>query len=116
MARTRICPAGGPTASRASSFVVTSELAVPIDGVEELETAFRNRLGSVDAWPGFQGMEVWCDGRAEGRYMLVSWWRTPEDCRGYMHSQEHRESHTRVPTGDHAPRAVAVRRFRVVGG
>lgn len=100
--------------SRAGAFVITSELRVPDGGGTALETAFQNRLHAVDRCPGFVALEVWRDARAEGRYMLVSWWRTQEHYQTYMHSQEHRESHARVPTGPLAPAAVAVRRYAVL--
>jgi heme-degrading monooxygenase HmoA len=95
-------------------FVVASELVVPRGGEAGLEAAFRNRLGAVDDWPGFLRLEVWRDGRAAGRYQLITWWDTPESYRGYMHSQEQRTSHARIPAGALAPSAVSVRRFQVV--
>ena len=97
-----------------ATFVVTSELRVPNGGEGALETAFRNRLRAVDAWPGFQRLEVWRDARVEGGYLLVTWWCTPDAYRAYMRSGDHRDSHARVPTGQFAPAAVAVRRYTVV--
>lgn len=93
---------------------MTSELGVPDGGEAPLETAFQNRLHAVDSWPGFVALEVWRDARAECRYMLVSWWRSRDDYQAYMHSHEQRDSHARVPSGDLAPAAVAVRRYAVV--
>jgi len=96
------------------AFVVTSELCVPHGGEAALEAAFSHRLHAVDAWPGFVRLEVWRDGRTEGRYLLVSWWTSKDHYRAYMRSDDNRDSHARVPTGDHAPSAVAVRRYEVV--
>lgn len=100
--------------ARAGAYVVTSELTVPTGGEAALETAFGNRLRAVDTYPGFIALEVWRDSRAEGRYLLVSWWRSDADYRAYMHSKEHRDSHARVPAGPYRPAPVAVRRYEVV--
>lgn len=94
--------------------VVTSELHVPEGGEAALETAFQGRLHAVDGWAGFIRLEVWRDGRAPGRYMLVTWWECRAAYLAYMHSDDHRMSHARVPTGDAAPRAVAIQRYEVV--
>jgi len=89
------------------TFVVTSELRVPHGGEAGLEAAFRRRLGAVDAWPGFLGLEVWRDGRVGGRYLLVTRWCTPDHYRDYMRSADHRASHARIPVGEFAPSAVS---------
>jgi heme-degrading monooxygenase HmoA len=96
------------------AFVVTSRIRVPVGGESQLESAFRRRLGAVDSWPGFLGLQVWRDTKVAGDYMLVLWWTTPELYRDYMHSRDHKTSHARVPKGALAPVAVAVNRFELV--
>lgn len=95
-------------------FVVQSEIRVPIDGAAAVEHAFRNRLGSVEAAPGFRRLEVWADHGDPERYVMVSWWAARADFVAYMRSDDHRQSHARIPTGEHPPHAAGVRRFRVV--
>ena len=85
-------------------YVAISEIAVPIEGAGELEEAFRNRLGVVDGWPGFLGMEVLRHRRKAGRYVMISRWATKQAFAEYMRSADHRRSHDRIPGGEHAPR------------
>jgi heme-degrading monooxygenase HmoA len=96
------------------SHVVTSHLHVDPDGAPTLEQAFADRLGEVEDAPGFQHLEVWRDTTADGRYVMVSWWDSPEDFRAYMASDAHRRSHARIPRDPHAPRADHVDRYEVV--
>lgn len=94
--------------------VVTSHLHIDPDGARTLEDAFAHRLGEVEDAPGFQHLEVWRDTAADGRYVMVSWWDSPEDFRAYMASEPHRRSHARIPRDPHAPRADAVDRYEVI--
>src|SRR5688572_8313663 len=98
----------------AEDHVVVSEIAIDEQGCDTLEDAFRNRLGEVDGFPGFRKLEVWRDPRRTGRYLMVSWWDSPEAFRSYMRSDEHRRSHDRIPTDPVRPRAAGVDRFDVV--
>ena len=85
-------------------YVAISEIAVPTAGGEALEEAFRNRLGAVDGWPGFLGMEVLRHRRKPGCYLMISRWTTKQAFTEYMRSADHRRSHDRIPGGEHAPR------------
>lgn len=100
--------------SVAGAYVVVSELAVAEDGIENLEAAFRSRLGEVDSFPGHLGLQVWRDDRRRGRYVMVTWWDTADDFRQYMRSDSHRRSHGRIPSEPARPRAVRVDRFSLV--
>lgn len=96
------------------SHVVTSHLRIDPAGAATLEQAFADRLGEVEDAVGFQRLEVWRDRDAEGRYVMVSWWDTPEAFRAYMGSEAHRRSHARIPRDPHAPHAETVDRYEVV--
>lgn len=85
-------------------YVAISEIAVPVEGATELEQAFRDRLGAVDAWPGFLGLEVLRHRRKPGCYLMVSRWATKQAFTEYMRSDDHRRSHDRISDGEHAPR------------
>jgi heme oxygenase (mycobilin-producing) len=95
----------------ADTYVAISELAVPPEGADDLEAAFRGRLGAVDSWPGFVRLSVLRDRRAEGRYLMVTEWTSKEAFTAYMRSAEHKASHDRIPGGDHAPRAAGFRDY-----
>lgn len=96
------------------TFVAFSELDVGPASTVRLEAAFRDRLGRVESWDGFQGLEVWDDDAKEGRYVMVSWWDTREAFLAWFRSADHKCSHARIPDGDDRPRAAAFRRFGVV--
>lgn len=95
-------------------YVAVSEIAVDAEGVEALRDAFAQRLRAVDAWDGFLGLELLADRRQVGRYLMISRWRSKEVFVQYMRSDDHRESHARIPTGPHAPRAAGFDEFDVV--
>lgn len=107
-------PAREPESDGAPSFVVVSDLRVDEVGAATLEEAFQDRLGEVDAWPGFLELQVWRDERDAERFVMVSWWSSREDYVAYMRSAEHRRSHARIPVEPSAPRAVGIGTFRVV--
>lgn len=95
-------------------YVALSEIAVDEDGVAALQAAFDERLGAVDAWEGFLGLELLADRRTPGRYLMLSRWRSKEVFVEYMRSEDHRLSHARIPDGPHAPRAAGFDEFDVV--
>jgi diguanylate cyclase (GGDEF)-like protein len=97
-----------------SAFVAFSALEVPDGGQEQVEAAFRDRLGSVDGWPGFHALEVWADVQDPHAYVMVSWWETASAFQAYMRSDDHRRSHGRISTGNDRPRPKRFRRYRVV--
>ena len=96
------------------TFVAFSEIEVPQDGSAGLEQAFARRLGLVERWPGFVGLQVWKDRGRAGSYAMVSWWSSKEQFDGYMASVDHRTSHARVPTGPNRARPAHFRRYEVV--
>ena len=85
-------------------YVAISEIAVPVEGAAALEASFRTRLGAVDHWPGFLGLEVLRHRRRPGSYLMISRWSTKQAFNDYMRSADHRASHDRIPGGQHAPR------------
>lgn len=85
-------------------YVAISEIAVPDEGGPALEAAFRDRLGAVDAWPGFVGLEVLRHRRRPGCYLMITRWTTRDAFADYMRSADHKRSHDRIPEGEHAPR------------
>ena len=97
-----------------AAFVAFSQLEVPDGASEAIDVAFRDRLGAVDRWPGFRALEVWADLSDPTAYAMVSWWESPESFVDYMRSQDHADSHQRIPTGEHRPRPREFRRFRIV--
>jgi heme-degrading monooxygenase HmoA len=74
-----------------------SHLRIPADRAEELIVAFRGRLGLVDDFEGFEGLEVWCSDREPGEVIMVSRWRDRDCFRNYMRSPAHAVSHGRIP-------------------
>lgn len=95
-------------------FVAVSEISVPEAGRERLEAAFADRLGAVDSWPGFGGLQVWADAADPCSLIMVSWWDCEQSFATYMRSADHRGSHRRIPTGEHRPRARGFRRYQVI--
>ncbi len=45
---------------------------------------------------------------------MLSRWRSREVFVAYMRSEDHRESHDRIPGGHHAPRAAGFDEFDVI--
>ena len=78
-------------------YVSMSRLRVDPGRAEELVTAFRGRLGLVDAFEGFHGLEVWRSDRDPDELIMVSRWRDRACFSDYMRSDAHRVSHGRIP-------------------
>lgn len=95
-------------------FVAVSEIGVPASGRAALDAAFADRLGAVDSWPGFRGLQVWASREDQESLVMVSWWDSEVCFAAYMGSSDHRESHHRIPTGASRPRARGFRRYRVI--
>jgi heme-degrading monooxygenase HmoA len=57
--------------------------------------AGRSRL--VDGFPGFQRLEVLSPARADGDWVLATWWETRADLRRWLRSAEHAATHDRTP-------------------
>ena len=95
-------------------YVAVSEIAVDVEGTPALRAAFDDRLRAVESWEGFLGLELLADRRQAGRYLMISRWQSKEVFVRYMRSDDHRESHARIPSGPHAPRAAGFDEFDVV--
>ena len=78
-------------------YVSVSHLRIPPEQAEHLITAFRSRLGRVEAHEGFQDLEVWQSDRDAGEILMVSRWKDRDCFKAYMKSTDHRESHDRIP-------------------
>lgn len=102
------------SAVRTGLFVAVSELSVPEAGRAAVEAAFAARLGAVDGWSGFHGLEVWRDTADAGSLVMISYWDTQESFARYMRSEDHRCSHARIPAGELRPRPRRFRRFEVI--
>ena len=103
-----------PVGDGSSAFVAFSEIRVAEDGAEALIGAFEDRLGEVEAWPGFCHLEVWQDEHDGGRFAMVSWWTDRAAFTSYMQSASHQRSHDRIADGAARPRPASFSRFRVV--
>ena len=98
----------------AGTYVAISEIAVDEDGAAALEEAFRGRLGAVDSWPGFLGLEVLRHRRRPGTYLMLSRWTSKETFQAYMRSAEHDASHARIPSAPHRARPAGFADYDVV--
>lgn len=105
---------GRPGEPSAETFVAVSDLTVPEAGRAALLAAFGRRLGAVDAWPGFQHLQVWADHKDPTALVMVSWWDTEADFTSYMRSDDHRRSHARIPGGPARARPVQFRRYALI--
>jgi len=73
-----------------------SHLRIAPERADELIAAFRDRVGLVDGFDGFEGLEVWRSDREPGEVIMVSRWRDRGCFRDYMRSAAHRISHDRI--------------------
>jgi heme-degrading monooxygenase HmoA len=80
-------------------FESRSEITVPVAEMEALERAFEERAHYVDAHEGFLGLKLLRDIRNNGRYVLVTRWRSRVDFTAYMKSGDHRRAHERAHEG-----------------
>jgi heme-degrading monooxygenase HmoA len=81
------------------TFVSRSEITVPHEEMGALERAFHERARLVDAHAGFLGLELLKDVREDGRYVLLTRWRTRADFTAYMKSGDHGRAHGRHHDG-----------------
>lgn len=105
---------GASTEPSATAFVAHSLLRVPRPGRADLLDAFADRLGQVDHWPGFQRLEVWGDCADPTSFVMVSWWDNEAAFKAYMASDDHQDSHARIPAGESRPRPQRFTRYKVV--
>ncbi|MEX2532542.1 MAG: antibiotic biosynthesis monooxygenase family protein [Nitriliruptoraceae bacterium] len=87
-----------------ATFVAHSLLSVPTAGRSKLLAAFTERLGQVDDWPGSQRLEVWSDRVDATSLVMVSWWDNESAFKAYMASNDHHDSHVRIPDCEMCPR------------
>lgn len=80
-------------------FVSRSEITVPVAEMTALERAFATRAHLVDGHAGFLGLELLRDNRENGRYVLLTRWRTRSDFTAYMKSGDHARAHDRHHEG-----------------
>jgi heme-degrading monooxygenase HmoA len=64
-----------------------------------LEQAFRGRAHLVDRHAGYRGLELLRSIREDGRYVLLTRWRSQQDFRAYMKSGDHQRAHQRSHPG-----------------
>lgn len=100
--------------SAPEAYVAVSRIQVPVEGAAALETAFADRLGEVDAWPGFQRLEVWRDPKDPSAYLMVSWWDDRAAFQAYLRSDAHRRSHARIPGAPAPPRPAGLSIYELV--
>lgn len=74
-----------------------SRLRIPPEHASELVAAFRSRLHGVDGHDGFIDLQVWQSDRDAGEILMVSRWRDRGCFTAYMKSDDHRQSHGRIP-------------------
>ncbi len=72
---------------------------MPISEMPALEQAFRGRAHLVDRHVGYRGLELLRSIRDDGRYVLLTRWRSQEDFRAYMKSGDHQRAHERAHAG-----------------
>ena len=102
----------GPRMSQV--YVAVSEIAVPEAGVAALAASFRSRLGAVDRWPGFLGLEVLQSRRRPDEFLMITRWESRDAFLAYMRSPEHRASHARIPSGPQRARGVSFDDYHLV--
>lgn len=105
---------GAPPIELAPAFVAHSLLSVREAGREALRAAFADRLGRVEAWSGFRHLEVWADRSDPDSFVMVSWWDDEAAFRKYMASDDHRDSHARIPGGVSRPRPERFTSYEVI--
>ena len=72
------------------------------NGLEgEVATAFANRPGLVDDWPGFLGLETFTDVTDPAMFYLSTRWTSAEAFHAWHGSPAHRASHKWMPKGLH---------------
>lgn len=64
---------------------------------QQLEDAFRHRLGAVDREPGFHYLQLWRCRRGPASHALLTVWEDAAALRRYLRSEAHARSHARIP-------------------
>ncbi len=86
------------------SVVKINALAVPSHLAQTLEERFANRAGEVEKLPGFEGFSLLRPTDSEGRYFVVTRWRSEEDFQRWVNSPEFQRGH--AETTAHGPAAT----------
>lgn len=77
--------------------VAFSRVAFPAAELgEEFVRALEQRSHLVDGFPGFQRLEVLSPAKANGDWVLATWWDTRDDLRRWLRSAEHENTHART--------------------
>jgi heme-degrading monooxygenase HmoA len=56
-----------------------------------------DRSHLVDSFPGFRDLQVLAPAKADGDWVLATWWETRDALRAWLRSHEHAETHERTP-------------------
>lgn len=80
-------------------FISQPEIVVSPEQKGPLAQAFALRARLVDGHDGFLGLDLLRDLRAEGRYVLLTRWRSRSDRVAYMRSGDHTRAHERARSG-----------------
>jgi heme oxygenase (mycobilin-producing) len=78
-------------------FVFLSHLTVPETDRDRLEHHFRHRSGLVDAFPGFEYLQLLQPLGGTASHAFLTAWHDRDSFRRYMRSMEHAQSHGREP-------------------
>jgi heme-degrading monooxygenase HmoA len=95
-------------------YVSVSRLRVRPERASELIEAFQRRAHLVDAFDGFQRLEVWQGSRDPAEVLMVSHWRDRAAFTSYMKSAEHQTSHDRI--GADLEDAIVLERLEHLSG
>ncbi len=96
-------------------FVSQSDIEVTEAATAALEAAFKARARLVDKHQGFLGLELLRDVTRAGRYVLITRWKSRDDFRVYLKSQDFKAAHARQHDGiDDAGGGSPLRQFQSV--
>lgn len=84
------------------SVVKINAINVPEGRGADLEARFAKRAGEVDQQPGFEHFELLRPTGDETRYFVYTRWESEEAYRGWIDSQQFKDSHAR-PEGASKP-------------
>ena len=96
-------------------FVAVSRFVVANGMADEVEIAFRNRLGQVDRAPGFRALQVLRDNDDPREFWLMTEWSSELDFDRWHKSHAYRDAHQGIPRGLKLVKgAQVIRRLRKV--